>query len=393
MQVGQKQVPSGFTNQKRMRPSSMKFGETFVFRAVDGPVQRSFHMWPTKIEDKDTGVMKNSWRSVHVNRDETNILDKLSTLDLRLKKNHLEKRGLDKSKARSTVSKKNRYDYAIIPRGHVEGPREIWVLEANYTIYNAIKEISNSLHPTIPGMLQYGLMYMYDLCIKKTKEEQTGYPKYTVSVLNCTTEGKISSDYLDTQNHPIENPLQFFSPEDADLIENTDWDLSKIDLPVTPEKLSEILTKAPIDFGRTDKNNPNICLFFNDNEDLQTIQEYAKNEGLPHAIPQGTANTGMSNQGAISAPQNQNQNAISAPVDTQAEVTNVSGGPVAEEVPPTRPDNVQTSVQTTPAEVHPRQQPANGSVPNQNPPQQGNTGTSQNNNASGGTELKEANLW
>ena len=362
MQVGQNKVTDERRFQKRIRAREMNIGDQLPFRIVTGPIHRFLHMWPTQVEDEDTQVVKPTWRSSHVKGDERTVLDQLANLDKALKQKHIAARGGDTAEARSVLAKQDRYDYAIIPR--IQGEiQEVTILEANWTVYNDIRNISTLKHPTVQGMLMYGLHYMYDLVLTKGRNPKTGRPSYKVDVLDCHYQGKISINHLDDEKYPIDNPAQFFSAEDLSLIEMATWELEEQDKPIENDKLIEYLKEFPIDLGRQDKTNPSVFLFFNNHEDLAAIQAYSNKENLPVNGPTptklGTTPDAAPETPVINAPVNTatlpvtpviqpvvNQPVVNQPVDVESEViqetapvTPISPIPVAaEEVPITNPN-------------------------------------------------------
>jgi len=365
MKVGQQRITDEKRFQKRIRARELASGTQFPFRIVSGPAHRFFHMWPTTAEDEETKVMKNTWRSAHVKGDERSLLDQLANLDKALKQKHISSRGGDDSKAMSILRKQDRYDYAIIPRIQEPGKQpEICILEANWSVYNDIRNKSTEKHPTKPGMLLYGLQYMYDLVLTKGKNTQTGRPAYKVDVLGCTTEGTIPIDHLDAERFPIDNPMRFFPSEDLALIEATAWELDEQDLPIDNEKLAEYLKEFPIDLGRAEKNNASSFLFFNSPDDLGALQNYAFTQALPVHIPKQAELAAMP-QGAIASPAPATNTVVvtesqviteapvqqavvqQAPVVTQPEKTLM-----AEEVPVTQAKTTTADATVSQAPVH-----------------------------------------
>lgn len=345
MQIGQRNVPDERRWQKRVRPKEFPIGKPHVLRIVNGPVHRWLHLWPTQSEDQATNVMKNTWRSAYVQHDVTTVLDELAKVDIALKQKHLKARGADTKDASSMLEKMDRYDYAVIPRVPGEPP-SLQVFEANWTIYSQIKDKAKKADAVDPRMLMYGLCYMYDIVVTKVINERSGQNNYTVEVApNCPTAGKIPIQHLDTEKYPIENMAQYFSAQDLELINGADWDLDALDQPVSEEELIKILVEYPIDLGRRDKINPSTFIFFNAREDFQALQSFSTTAGLPILIP--TAND------LVALPSQTSANALPAlspslgtAVDAQfetvpntfASVPAAASAPMAEKVPPTRPD-------------------------------------------------------
>jgi len=374
MQVGQKRVTDERRFQKRYRVRELSPGDQFSFRIVTGPIHRFFHMWPTMVEDDETKVQQATWRSAHVQGDVRTVLDQLANVDKVLKQKHISSRGGDPTEAMSVLRKQDRYDYAIIPRIQGEDP-EVSVLEANWTVYNDIRNLSTQKHPTKQGMLMYGLHYMYDLVLTKGRNVKTKRPSYKVDVLSCQTEGRIPMDHLDDKKFPIENPSQFFSGEDLAMIEAATWEIEEIDKPIENEKLIEYLKDFPIDLGRQDKKNASVFLFFNNQEDLLAIQNYAVSSALPISVPNPATMSNVSTApgnpaGAPAAlPPGKAVTPPKQPVETESQVVDdgkppfdTGGAPVAEEVAVTRPNQPQAATAQAPVQTPPTpgpSQPAN----------------------------------
>jgi len=278
MEIGQSKIEvSNF--RKRTRVKQIPDKGQMVVRIVTGPIQRHFHMWPTQAMDTTTGMTMPTWRSVYVNFKDKTPLDQLAALDKHMKANMLKAQGGDEKEARSVLAKQNRFDYVVIERVQGEEP-QLSILEANWTVYQGINKLATLPHPTNAGMLHHGLQYMYDIVITKGTNPKTHRPEYTVAALNCATEGKISMDYLDSTNFPMDNPGQYFGAGDLQLIENAEWSLETEDAVVEPKKFGDVLKEFPLDLGRTDKNNKTSYLFFSNQTEYQALETQAKSVGV-----------------------------------------------------------------------------------------------------------------
>lgn len=380
MKIGQNKVNDNY--QKRTRVTDMKDGEQFAFRIINGPFTRNFHLYPSIYEDSTTKELKPGWTTIYVKggKDvEENLLDKFAKLDLLLKQNRLKATNAkedDIKKAKSMVRKNNRFDYAIIKRVMGEQPT-ISILEAPWGVFNQIKNLINTKSTKDQSKLAYGLQYMFDFILKRTKNTKTGYPEYTVSVdiTSCSKcAEKIDAYYLDTEKNPYPNNEQFFTPEEMDAINSCKFEMEEIDTPKTNEEVAEILKKNPLDIGRRDKNSQ-AFYFFNTAMELQALVNTATNIGLNYYVPNSPDIMGLPNPTPNAPALPEATNSVQAdysvvddvvqPVpenQTVPSATVPADLPLGAKVPPTFPN--QQMQQPTPAPV------LNTAAPVQQPVQQ-----------------------
>lgn len=358
MKVGQKRMETGGFK-KRIRPTQLGIGESMTVRIVIGPERRYYQMWPTQVEDEGTGVMKNTWRSVSVSKDQETLLDKLGKLDRFLKEKEHKKRknagatGKER-KIRSMLDKQRRDLYAVIPRtvpGSILEPnwnKEVYIMEANWTIANRLSEISNLEDPNNKSVLLNGLIYMYDVMISVSRNAATGERSYSVEPYNCQVHSTVPIKYLD-ENCPIEDPLSYFPAEDIELINATTWELEDEDKPKTQEEIVKMLEQFPIDIRRQDKKNPNIYILFDSEENCKQLESFATNNGIPLLT-----NTVIQNS-SVGLPQPEHQR-IEQPASTQPGPAMPPQGNInIEKVDVTRPEATTSTSSTTQPE--PQQQP------------------------------------
>ena len=313
MKIGTKTIKE--TGMQRLRVKDLNFGETAVIRVINGPMKRISQMWPCFAEDKTTATLKATWRSVFVDKDESNALTAFAGVDINLKKKHAVSMNKDpKEIKKSALSKSDRFDYAVIHKK----PGEAMVskiLETNWTVHNAIQTLKTAKYPLDPtNLLHYGLPYMYDLAIVKERDVKTKQPKYTVNTMNVHTEGKIKVDYLDEDKFPYPNPEQFFTAEEIEVINATTWDLETIDMPISAADVLAKLREFPIDLGRKDSKNPSVFMFFNSKDDLNALLTATHAQNIPVAIPNEhellTLNVGSGQEQVNSQPALTNQTAL-----------------------------------------------------------------------------------
>jgi len=342
MQIGSRKVLDDTTFQKRIRVRDMKEGEQLVVRIVNGPAHRWFHMWPTLEEDPVAKTVKNTWRSVYVKKDDTTNIEKLSAVDVLMKKAKIKAAGGDEKQARSLLSKQNRYDYAVIRRGVQQGqPVIVEIMEANWRVYSSICALFSTKDPRNPNMLLNGLPYMSDILITKSSDPKTHRPAYAVSVLGCKVDGKIELKYLDEVACPYPSQEQFFDTVELEAIKTSPWDLDTIDIPKTPEEVSAMISQFPIDFARREKNDQSKFYLWSTTEELQMLTKIAESEGVQYYLP-SKEDLGAP---AISAPPSQPVQQITSvvqpvaqPVAVQPVVQPVVTQPiVAEKVSPVMP--------------------------------------------------------
>ena len=340
MKIGSNHVPDTGKFQKRKRVKDLNIGERWTFRIVNGPMHRFFHMWPTMASDAVTGVIKPTWRGVTVDENESNVLDKLAEIDRQLKGRHLKATGGDEKQARSMLKKSDRFDYACIFRTPGKAP-EVEVMEANWQVHDKINQLKNMKDPVKPDYLMYGLPFMYDIVLEKRDDPKTHRPNYIVQVhpASLKTSGLVHTGFLDQVKNPFPNPEQFFSAEDLATIQACNFELEDLDKPISADKVLEFIRANPIDLGRREKQNPGIFMFFNNMNDLQAIQDYAKNAGVNCAMP---------NQQDLSTI---GQNQSSAPAALPASTRAVDAQFTVE--PPQAPAFAPAPVQTPPPAFNP----------------------------------------
>lgn len=283
MKIGSKNIKEGGV--KAFRVKDMDMNSSKIIHVVNGPVKRVSHMWPTYAEDRTTGAFKPTWRSAIVNRDETNLLDKLAEIDISLKRKYAVSQKKDpKDIKKSTISKSDTYEYAVIVKNPGQ-PMECVPMECNWTVHKAIQDNKKKTHPQNPQFLLYGLPYMHDMVIQKQTNEKTRQPEYLVSPMNVHTEGKIDCAYIDEDKYPFENPAQFFTQAELDCINGTNWELESLKPVIGAAEVANRLVEFPINLGCRDKKNPTQFIFFNTLEDLHAIMQFAHAQNISITPP------------------------------------------------------------------------------------------------------------
>ena len=289
MKIGSPNVTDGGKFQARRQVKKIPLNDSWTGRIVAGPVKRHWHFWPTRAMDKTTQVEKSTWKSVIVNPNESNILDRLAAVDKALKQKALVASGGDPKKAKSLLAKGDRFDYAMIIR-NTGKPPIVEIVEANWTVFDAINQLKTKKDPNKPDYLLNGLPFMYDVIIERRIKPTTGQPDYSVSIHPATlrTSGMVHSGFLDQDKNPFPNPEQFFSAEDLAAIQACPFELADLDKPMSPEQVIDVVRDYPIDLNHRLKENNSIFTFFNRMEDLLAIQEFSKTSGTHFFVPNET---------------------------------------------------------------------------------------------------------
>lgn len=366
MKIGSKKVADSNFN-KRFRVTKMDFNQKVVLRIVNGPEHRYFHMWPTIEEDQATMAIKATWRGVTVEKDQKNVLDTLAEVDASIKKEIARAAGDEKKAERSTLRKSDRFDYAVIIRNVSEFAGKVSIMETNWTVHNAIQQTKNKKSVTDDKKLFHGLPYMYDIVIEKIRNPKTRQPDYTIEVMENPYRGQVPIEYLDEEKYPMQNREAFFTAEDLALINETQWELEDQDKPVGPDKVLEMLRTFPIALGQRNKEN-NKFLFFQTLADLKALQNFAVSNTIPIYLPrmeeltpyltapEASAHTPATNMtqapalppaGAVNAEFKVEPPAAPSPVIPPQ--MGSGGMPMAEKVPPTRPEAPSAAPPWTPA--------------------------------------------
>ena len=335
----------------RTSVTSLSKGQSVTGRIINGFEVRHIHWWPTFAEDRESGIMKPTWRTSYVDGNIRSPLDVLADVDKALQAMYMKMAGGNPKDANSLLTKKPVYEFAWISRDpKKEGKVEI--LEANWSVASAIDTLRTKTHPSQDKLkkLFYGLPYMYDICITKGQNAKTGRPEYTVVPVQCTMEGKIDIKYIDENKYPFPNKEQFFSPEDLNAIQSCQWELNEQDKPISITELIERLKTFPIDLSRRVKNDPGRFIFFRTKEELLALQAVMESEGVqymvPHpndlvAIPEKSGEKTLAAQ-IISNPQNRRLELTNAPNTNKESLPTANTG-VSNNQNPTANTNVNNT--------------------------------------------------
>lgn len=293
----------------------MAVGSEVRARILQGVQDKYCYWWPTVVEDQNSGVVKNTWRNAYVDGNAKTPLDHLADLDRAFKQKLTEASGGNPTEVRSMFDKEMTYDYAAIIRGSSTGKADsIQILKTNWSVMNRINQIQHMLSGVSKDYLEYGLIYMYDIIIRKSTNPKNGRNQYTVDpeIQTCAhTAGKVHIAYIDQDRNPLD-PNQYLSAEDQQLVAACNWDLDTIEQPIPVAQLMDRLRQYPINLAARQRNNPSRFLFFQSRQELETLQKVMALESIAFLLPQDNEIASLPSHVGTNEPMRQALNAPAA---------------------------------------------------------------------------------
>jgi len=226
-------------------------------RVIAGPILVETIWYPFLGRDKDNNVIQGARQVIRPVAG--CVIDDMAKLDEHVTRSYMKENGAseeDIKKVRSALRPARTYRFLVFDRdADGEGKPKLRIFDYPKTVKDAIENLQAKQNQKMPTNLEYGLMWMYDIYIERTKDPKLDDmygTKYNVSVVIDTlpfTRGvKIPTAWLE-YNGDGESPFKvedFFSEQDLAAItefESTLDDFCKQD---TPEEVLQKLEKDPI---------------------------------------------------------------------------------------------------------------------------------------------------
>jgi len=221
-------------------------------RVLRGPFLVRTVYWPTLITEE--GEVKQKTKSIVVPKTGSPLLKSLADAEKEFR------RTMGESEPRSTFSPSSAYLYLIFNKDDPEHHEKPEVKLASYknTIYTRLEEIQTEKSTKNPAMLKNGLIFMYDVLIKKT----VGNPaqpifttRYTVDVdtENNVAQGQIPVEILKLSSEELLKTLEengiftdIFTPDELKAIEDCKIDIGSMYTPSSDEEVVMKLKEFPI---------------------------------------------------------------------------------------------------------------------------------------------------
>ena len=220
-------------------------------RVLAGPFLERRVYWPTLVEEE--GKMVSKMRSAIVPKEGSQIFDTLASIEREIRTE------IGEENPKSQFHPSNLYLYLIFDRADDEPVVRVGAYK--WSVYQRLEEIQNEISTKDPSMLKNGLIFMYDVIIKKivgdTKRRQFT-TKYSVDPdsENNKFMGQIPKEllkYTADELHATleENDLykEIFTDEEMKAIKESTIDLEKATKPMSEEEIRNKLRENPIDLS------------------------------------------------------------------------------------------------------------------------------------------------
>ena len=299
-------------------------------RVLNGPFLMRSVYWPTFVNEQ--GQMVQRMRSVLIPKTGSELLKSLASTEKEFRTTMGEK------DARSQFTPSNLYMYLIFNRDEITPKDElpkVRVAAYKQTVYNRLIEIQNERSTKDQNKLKNGLIFMYDIQVKKTIEDKARprfTTKYTVDVdtENNKVQGAIPAELLDMSTEKMMKILEenkiweaIFTKDELKAINESELDLATETKPNTEEEILHKLKENPIFLGAKDGNTGQFL--FPQNEQFMI---FLKSKELP--ILESAAQTQL--------PPQQEQ---TTQVDIKTEEVKTTGSPL-----PTQPEVISQKTET-----------------------------------------------
>lgn len=252
-------------------------------RVLNGPFLMRSVYWPTLVMEQ--GQQAQRMRSVLIPKAGSELLRSIADNEKEFR------RMMGESDPRSQFTPTNSYMYLIFNRDEVvqeDEPIKVRVAAYKQTVYNRLKEIQAEISTVDNTKLKNGLIFMYDVQIKKTVGDRARArftTKYTVDVdsENNQAQGHMPVVLLDMTFKEVMKVLekneildQIFTKAELEAIEKCEIDLLGETKANTEEEIIHKLKDNPIFLGAKDNNTGTFL--FPQNEQFMT---FLKSKELP----------------------------------------------------------------------------------------------------------------
>jgi len=249
-------------------------------RVLRGPFRASTVYWPTLVNEE--GELKPRMKTVTVPPTGSEFVKKLASVEEEVR------RTMGENEPKSQFKTSHTFLYLIFDREDETDPPEVKVASYKYSVYKRLEEIQRELSTKDKSFLKYGLIFMYDVIVKKIVEDPNR-PIYTtkykveVDIENNPMQGRVPADVLNLNTKDLNDLLaendvfsEVFTPEEIEII---DACKIKLDEETKPNTEAEIIAKFhefPINLQA---KNPQTGMFHFPQNDR--FISYLKNMELP----------------------------------------------------------------------------------------------------------------
>lgn len=226
---------------------TVKEGEN-IHRVLAGPFLEKKVFWPTLVTEEGKKVVR--MRSVSIPKTGSPLLSTLAAIDKEVRLT------LGENDPKSQFKPSSSYLYLIFNREDTEPI--VKIASYKFTIFKRLEEIQAELSSNDKNMLKNGLIFMYDVVLKKIIEDPKR-PRYTTKYSadpdseNNKLMGSIPKELLNYSAAEIEKVLTeneiypiIFTPEELKAIKDCDIDLEAQTKPMSEEEIRAKLIEFPI---------------------------------------------------------------------------------------------------------------------------------------------------
>jgi len=228
-----------------------------IHRVLAGPYLLKQVFWPTLVEDQ--GKLVSRMRSAIVPKEGSKIFDALIAVEKEFRYLNGEE------DPKSQFSPSSSFLYLVLDRK--DDIPVVRVAGYKWSIYKRLEEIQSEPSSKDPKKLKNGLIFMYDVIIKKTVDDPKR-PKFTTKYTvdpdseNNQYLGEIPAELLKLSAGEIDKIMTenkvyqtIFTEEELKAIEACDIDLLKEVLPNSEEEIKTKLLENPINLKAQDSSS------------------------------------------------------------------------------------------------------------------------------------------
>ena len=322
-------------------------------RVLRGPFLMRSVYWPTLILDQ--GQYNQRMKSVLVPKTGSTLLRSLSDTEKEFRRTQGE------SDPRSQFTPSNTYMYLILNRDEVKAEDELPVVRVaayKQTIYNRLEEIQSEKSTKDKTKLKNGLIFMYDVQIKKTVGD-AAKPRYTTKyTVDVDSENNKVQGVMPIELHemPVDKMMEvltnnniwksIFTEQELAAIDACEIDLGTETNPNNEEEILHKLKENPIFLGAKDGNSGQFL--FPQNEQFM---KFLKSKELP--ILESAAQAQQLAEGKTDTPA-ETTKAEAAPINVTTDATfETTPAETTIEVKPEEVKTVEVATDSKPTEVTP----------------------------------------
>jgi hypothetical protein len=154
-------------------------------RVITGPALVETIWFPTLVNNNETGLVEQSMRTI-IRPPDGCVLDKIIELDEQLTKRSMIESGNyaedEIKKFRSSLRPSRSFRFLVFDRvADNDGPATVRVFDYPWAVKDQLESLQNTKNRKHPGYLEFGLAFMYDVYIERTKDPAKKNPKYATT--------------------------------------------------------------------------------------------------------------------------------------------------------------------------------------------------------------------